>query len=86
MKLDRDEKGLEASFHKGQWKSVKNLAKAKSALKSAAEETLKKSRRINIRLSAKDLEGIQIRAAREGMPYQTLISSIIHKYVTRDAA
>ncbi len=47
---------------------------------TAARETLKKKRNINIRISEQDLEAIKLRAAREGLPYQTLIGSIIHKY------
>lgn len=81
MKLDKNEKGLLASFERGEWKSVKSLPNAKKHFQGVARETLRKDERINIRLSQKDLEGIQAKAAREGMPYQTLISSIIHKFV-----
>ena len=81
MKLDKNEKKLLTSFERGQWKPVKNLSEAKKHYQEAARETLRKDKRINIRLSQKDLEGIQARASREGMPYQTLISSIIHKFV-----
>jgi len=81
MKLDRNEKELLDSFERGEWKSVPHLAGVKKHFQEAAGETLRKDRRINIRLSQKDLEGIQARAAREGMPYQTLISSVIHKFV-----
>ena len=48
----------------------------------AAKKTLKKNKNINIRISENDLESIKLRAAREGMPYQTLIGSIIHKYAS----
>ncbi|MBI5415487.1 MAG: antitoxin [Candidatus Omnitrophica bacterium] len=81
MKLDKNEKDLLASFERGEWKSVKDLSRAKTHYREAARETLRKDKRINIRLSQKDLEGIQARAARDGMPYQTLVSSIIHKFV-----
>lgn len=81
MKLDKKEKELLASFERGEWKSVKDLSGAKKHYQEAARETLRKDKRINIRLPQKDLEGIQAKAAREGMPYQTLISSIIHKFV-----
>ena len=83
MKLDKNEKELLASFERGEWKSVKNLSRAKKYYQKVASETLRKDRRINIRLSQKDLEGIQAKAARVGMPYQTLISSIIHKFVVQ---
>ena len=81
MKLDKNEKELLNSFEKGEWRSVKNLSSAKKHFQDVARETLRKDRRINIRLSQKDLEGIQAKAARDGMPYQTLISSVIHKFV-----
>jgi len=81
MKLDRQEKELLDSYERGEWKPVKNSAAAKKHFQKVARETLRKDCRINIRLSQKDLEGIQAKAAREGMPYQTLISSIIHKFV-----
>ena len=81
MKLEKNEKELLSSFERGEWKSVKDLSHAKKHFQEVARETLRKDKRINIRLSQKDLEGIQAKAAREGMPYQTLISSIIHKFV-----
>ena len=81
MKLDKNEKELLTSFERGEWKSVKDLSNAKKHYQEVARETLRKDKRMNIRLSQKDLEGIQAKAAREGMPYQTLISSIIHKFV-----
>ena len=81
MKFDKEEKELLNSFGRGEWKSIKNLSSVKKHFQEIARETLRKDKRINIRLSQKDLEGIQAKAAREGMPYQTLISSIIHKFV-----
>ena len=54
------------------------------ALRAAARATLAKDRRINIRLSSRDLEALQSQANRYGMPYQTLISSILHRYATGD--
>jgi len=48
----------------------------------AAKKTLKKNKNINIRISENDLESIKMLAAREGMPYQTLIGSILHKYAS----
>lgn len=81
MRLDKSEKELLSSFERGEWGSVKDLSHAKRHYQQVARETLRKDKRINIRLSQKDLEGIQAKASREGMPYQTLISSIIHKFV-----
>ncbi len=84
MKLDKNEKEILESFERGEWKSVKNVSATKKHFQQVATETLRKDRRINIRLSQKDLEGIQAKAAREGMPYQTLITSVIHKFVVGD--
>lgn len=81
MTLDKNEKEILSSLERGEWKSVKNLKNVKKRFQDAARETLRKDKRINIRLAQKDLEGIQAKAAREGIPYQTLISSIIHKFV-----
>ena len=53
-------------------------------LQASARETLNKDKRINIRISSRDLESLQLRANRYGMPYQTLISSILHRYVSKD--
>ncbi len=54
----------------------------KTTLQVAAEETFKKDKRIHIRISSRDLESLQRRALEEGIPYQTLVSSVLHKYVS----
>lgn len=71
-----------ASYESGEWQSVTNLDDEIARYASSAAATLIKDRRINIRLSSRDLEDIQMRAAEEGMPYQTLIASIVHKYAS----
>jgi predicted DNA binding CopG/RHH family protein len=70
------------SFEKGEWQSVPNLKDEIDRYVSSAAATLSKDKRINIRLSSRDLEDIQMRAAEEGMPYQTLIASVLHKYAS----
>ena len=80
-KLDAQEKKLLRSYEKGEWKSAKPLKTELARYADYARATLKKDQRINIRISQMDLEGIQAKAVQEGMPYQTLISSIIHKFV-----
>lgn len=70
------------SFEKGEWQSVPNLKDEIERYASSAAATLSKDKRINIRLSSRDLEDIQMRAAEEGMPYQTLIASVLHKYAS----
>jgi predicted DNA binding CopG/RHH family protein len=76
------EEDLLASLESGEWQSVDNLDAEIARYASSASATLTKDKRINIRLSSRDLEDIQMRAAEEGMPYQTLIASIVHKYAS----
>lgn len=80
FKLDKEEQALSDSFDNDEWISVKNLKQEKSKARLAAENYQKKDARINIRISTTDLEQIKQKAAYEGLPYQTLISSILHKY------
>jgi predicted DNA binding CopG/RHH family protein len=79
--LDKEESDLMKSLENDEWQSVKDLNQQKKTAVEAARNTLKKDRRINLRLSQKDYHEIQIKAVEEGIPYQTLISSIIHKYL-----
>ena len=80
-KVDREEAELLAQFDKGQLKSVASKTEL-AKFKAAARATAIKDRRVNIRLSSGDLSDIQIKALEEGIPYQTLIASVLHKYVT----
>ena len=83
MTIDKKyEDELVRSFEQGEWLPVKNLKKEMARYQEAAAETLLKNRRVNIRISAMDLEGLQTRAAAEGLPYQTLMASVLHKYVS----
>ncbi|MFV0436268.1 MAG: antitoxin [Desulfopila sp.] len=79
--IDNEEKELFESLENGDWKPVKNLEKEKEKAVKAARNTLKKDKRINLRLSQKDYHQIQVKAIEEGIPYQTLISSLVHKYL-----
>ena len=81
-KDEKFEKDILDSFERGEWESVPNLKDEIARYASSAGTTLTKDIRINIRLSSRDLEDIQTRAAGEGMPYQTLIASVLHKYVS----
>jgi len=76
------EEDILSSFEKGEWHSVPNLNDEIARYAATAAATLSKDKRINIRLSSRDLEDVQMRAAEEGMPYQTLIASVLHKYVS----
>jgi predicted DNA binding CopG/RHH family protein len=69
------------SLEGDEWRPVKDFKQQKKLAVEAARNTLKKDKRINLRLSQKDYHQIQIKAVEEGIPYQTLISSIIHKYL-----
>jgi len=80
--LDDEEKDVLESYDRGEWRSVKNRKQEIKKLKEYARNTLQKDKRINIRMSSKDLDQVQVIAAQEGVPYQTLISCIIHKYVS----
>ena len=81
MKLSKEEKEIVKAFEAGEYKSVLS-SKRRKMLQAAAEETFKKDKRINIRISNRDLESLQRRALEEGIPYQTLVSSVLHKYVS----
>jgi predicted DNA binding CopG/RHH family protein len=80
MKLDADEKELLESVESGEWKSAAGGKRERARYPRYAKATFRKDRRLNIRLSSKDLEAIQKRALAEGLPYQTLIASLLHKY------
>ena len=80
--LDEEEKDILGAYERGEWRSVRNPGKEITKLRGYARNTLQKDKRINIRMSSKDLDQVQVIAAQEGIPYQTLVSSIIHKYVS----
>ncbi len=81
-KLNREEQEILDSFEKGEWVPVTNLSKRKAELMRYARNTLKKDKRLNIRISERDLTELQKKAVSEGLPYQTYISSIMHKFVS----
>jgi len=84
--IDEEERDLMESIEKDEWRSVKNIEKEKEKAIAAARNTLKKDKRINLRLTQKDYHKIQVKSIEEGIPYQTLISSIIHKYLNGSLA
>jgi predicted DNA binding CopG/RHH family protein len=79
-RLDPEEKDLLDSFEHGEWQSIEGRREAFERYRDYARTTFKKDRRVNIRISRKDLEALQKRALEEGIPYQTLLASILHKY------
>ena len=81
QKTDTYEREILEAYEKGGLRSVATRAELER-FKEAARATAIKDRRVNIRLSSVDLNDIQVRALEEGVPYQTLIASVLHKYVT----
>lgn len=82
MEFDKEELQILQDFERGEFRSIRNFQSEKLELEKTARHTLQKDKRINIRISSRDLERIQMQAAREGVPYQTYISSSLHKLVT----
>ena len=80
-KIDEYELDVLRAFEKGKLESVATKSEL-AKLKAAARATAIKDRRVNIRLSSGDLSDIQVKALEQGVPYQTLIASVLHKYVT----
>ena len=81
-KLDDYEQEIFDAFEAGTLKPVKLEKEERERFQKMAAETLAKTRRVNIRMSAMTLEGMQARAAEEGLPYQTLMASVLHKYAS----
>ena len=79
--VDQYETDLLAAYEAGELRSTATKAEL-NKFKQAARATAVKDKRVNIRLSSGDLRDIQVKALEEGMPYQTLIASVLHKYVT----
>jgi predicted DNA binding CopG/RHH family protein len=81
MKLSKEEKEILESVEKGEWKRIPNFKKESKRFQEAARATLRKDKRVNIRMTERDLVRLQKKAIEEGLPYQTLISSVLHKYI-----
>ena len=78
--LDAEEQAMLASVERGEWKTVDNFDQEKTFVEAAASIYLQKDARINIRISSYDLRQLKQRAAFKGLPYQTLIASVLHEY------
>jgi predicted DNA binding CopG/RHH family protein len=81
-KLDKEERELAKSFERGEWRSVGQKGARIKRYREFARATFKRDHRVNIRISGKDLDALKKRALEEGLPYQTLISSVLHKFVS----
>lgn len=82
MKLTEEERAILASVERREWEAVRGLAKEKRRHENAARAALRKDKRVNIRMTERDLVRFKKKAAEEGLPYQTLIPSVLHKYIT----
>lgn len=80
--FEQEEKELIESYENDEWQPVADLESEKERYQAYALDTFKKDKRANIRISSKDLEAFQTRALEEGIPYQTLMASVLHKYVS----
>ena len=81
-KLDKEERAILKAVESGKWVSTTPKKSELEHYAAIARNTLRKDQRMNIRISNTDLNGIKGKAAEEGIPYQTLVASIIHKYVS----
>ena len=81
-RLDKEEQDILGSFERGEWKPVANRAQVLARHATYARNTLAKDRRVNIRISSKDLEQLQAIAVEDGLPYQTLMASVLHRFAS----
>ena len=81
-RLTAEEQELLESVERGEWRQIPNFEQEAKRYQNYARATFRKDKRINIRISERDLVKLQQRALEEGMPYQTLVSSVLHKYLT----
>lgn len=76
------EKEILESYENDEWKSTSDIESDKKKYSQIARNTILKNKRINIRISERDLTKLKSKSVEEGLPYQTLISSILHKYIS----
>ncbi len=81
-RLDDDEREILGEFERGELRSVPNVKEEMEAARLAARNTFNKTRRVNLRMTERDFNLAHLRAREEGLPYQTLLSSVIHKYLS----
>jgi len=80
--LDREERVLIDSVDRGEWREAPDAQRLKDQALEYAEATIRKDKRMNIRISERDLRNLKRRALEEGIPYQTMVSMVLHKYVS----
>ena len=79
--LDSEENELIESIRRDEWEEAKDVRKIKKQALEYAEATAKKDKRMNIRISERDLRNLKRKALEEGIPYQTMVSMVLHKYL-----
>jgi len=82
IRLGAEEQDLLTTYERDEWQSVDQGDAEKARYQTYARDTFRKDTRVNIRISSKDLDAIQQRALEEGIPYQTLMASVLHKYIS----
>ena len=80
--MEEEEQELLSSVERGEWQPATDADSLRREAVSTAEATLRKDRRMNVRISERDMRKLKARAAEEGIPYQTLVTMVLHKYVT----
>ncbi len=80
LKLDPEERAINDAFERGEFRPVKNMKREMQKVRQAARYTMAKKKQVNIRLSTRTVAKLKERASLEGIPYQTLIGSVLHKY------
>ncbi len=80
LKLDPYEQEINAAIEKGEYKEVKNMEEEKKRITKVFQAAVKKDRRVNIRVNSDDLDMIRVKAAKNRLPYQTLISTVLHHF------
>lgn len=81
MKLNNEEKNILQSVEDGEWESIDDIQNRKNEMQNIALNTIKENKRINIRISERDLLELKRKALEEGLPYQTYVARILHKFV-----
>lgn len=81
--LINEEKELLEEFERGEWKEVDNVEEEKKKAVMYAKNTLNKLKNINIRVSLRDLQKLKARAVEQGLPYQSILSALLHQYAEK---
>ena len=81
--LTNEEKELLEEFERGEWKEVNNVEEEKKKAVMYAKNTLNKLKNINIRVSLRDLQKLKSRAVEQGLPYQSILSALLHQYAEK---